>query len=227
MKHKYSYFVFLLLLTAIVICSDFSVFIPALANDTTHYESPQAKDGGIIPNSFADIPAAQSDAAEESDEDVVYYGMNQIKPEDFYRLTPATVKSPGKAGTDYARLEFPDAPAGSVYSDFIEQVITACRFLSQSVCQRVRLGSGILRSGNRHLQLDNCGKLVCGKILRKCLQLFPFIHRSTCGRIQRLYSQPWNELADHRLSAAQLLTGVAGSAQSRRESERVRAFVST
>lgn len=98
-----------------------SMCIPAFAEDTAYHESPRA--AGTISDSYVDVPAAQSDAAEESDEDVVYYGMNQIKPEDFLRLTPATVSKAEEA--DSVRLEFSDALAGSVYSDFMEHAVSA------------------------------------------------------------------------------------------------------
>ncbi len=98
-----------------------STCIPAFAEDTAYHESPRA--AGTISDSYVDVPAAQSDAAEESDEDVVYYGMNQINPEDFLRLTPATVNRVGEA--DSVRLEFSDALAGSVYSDFMEHAVSA------------------------------------------------------------------------------------------------------
>lgn len=109
-----------------------STCIPAFAEDTAYHESPRA--AGTISDSYVDVPAAQSDAAEESDEDVVYYGMNQINPEDFLRLTPATVNRVGEA--DSVRLEFSDALAGSVYSDFMEHAVSAGSSvdLSISVC---------------------------------------------------------------------------------------------
>lgn len=106
-----------------------STCIPAFAEDTAYHESPRA--AGTISDSYVDVPAAQSDAAEESDEDVVYYGMNQIKPEDFLRLTPATVNRVGEA--DSVRLEFSDALAGSVYSDFMEHAVSAGSSVSLSI----------------------------------------------------------------------------------------------
>lgn len=106
-----------------------STCIPAFAEDTAYHESPRA--AGTISDSYVDVPAAQSDAAEESDEDVVYYGMNQIKPEDFLRLTPATVSKVGEA--DSVRLEFSDALAGSVYSDFMEHAVSAGSSVNLSI----------------------------------------------------------------------------------------------
>lgn len=103
----------------------FSVCIPALAEDTVYHESPQATGGGTTSNSYVDVPAVQSGGVEAFGEDVVYYGINQIKPEDFLRLTPTTVPSSESRSANYVRLEFPGALAGSVYSDFIEHVITA------------------------------------------------------------------------------------------------------
>lgn len=106
-----------------------SMCIPAFAEDAAYHESPRV--AGTISDSYVDVPAAQSDAAEESDEDVVYYGMNQIKPEDFLRLTPATVNRVGEA--DSVRLEFSDALAGSVYSDFMEHAVSAGSSVNLSI----------------------------------------------------------------------------------------------
>ncbi len=114
----------------------FSMCIPAFAEDAVYHESPRATEGWPIFDSYVDVPAVQSDAAEESSEDVVYYGINQINPEDILRLTPTTVRSAEGTRASYVRLEFPGALAGSVYSDFIEHVITAgsSANLSISVC---------------------------------------------------------------------------------------------
>lgn len=108
-----------------------SMCIPAFAEDAAHHESPRVV--GTISDSYVDVPAAQSDAAKESGEDVVYYGINQIKPEDFLRLTPTTVRSTRGARASYVRLEFPGALAGSVYSDFIEHVIPAGSSVNLSI----------------------------------------------------------------------------------------------
>lgn len=108
-----------------------STCIPAFAEDAAHHESPRVV--GTISDSYVDVPAAQSDAAKESGEDVVYYGINQIKPEDFLRLTPTTVRSTRGARASYVRLEFPGALAGSVYSDFIEHVIPAGSSVNLSI----------------------------------------------------------------------------------------------
>lgn len=106
-----------------------SMCIPAFAEDAAHHESPRVV--GTISDSYVDVPAAQSDAAKESGEDVVYYGINQIKPEDFLRLTPATVSKAGEA--DSVRLEFSDALAGSVYSDFMEHAVSAGSSVNLSI----------------------------------------------------------------------------------------------
>lgn len=66
------------------------------------------------------IPAFAAEAS--IDENTVYYGINELKPEDFIRVAPATVE---KARASYIRFEFPGAVSNGVYSDFVENVITA------------------------------------------------------------------------------------------------------
>ena len=69
------------------------------------------------------IPASAIENVEAvADDNVVHYGINELNPDDFIYIAPATVQ---RARTSYMRFEFPGAVYNSVYSDFIENVITA------------------------------------------------------------------------------------------------------
>ena len=69
------------------------------------------------------IPASAIENVEAvADDNVVHYGINELNPDDFIYIAPATVQ---RARTSYMRFECPGAVYNSVYSDFIENVITA------------------------------------------------------------------------------------------------------
>ena len=88
--------------------------------DTVYYGKSEIFELNQIPCATAENP--DKNIAMEEDEDTVYYGINELNPEDFIYIAPATVQ---RARASYTRLEFPGAVYNSVYSDFVENVITA------------------------------------------------------------------------------------------------------
>nr|CRY94508.1 hypothetical protein [uncultured prokaryote] len=104
----------------------FSICVPVFAaegaanNDTVYYGESEISAVNQVPYAIVEVP--DEEVAIAAAEDIVYYGINELNPEDFVRVTPAEVQ---KARASYTRFEFPGAVANSVYSDFVENVITA------------------------------------------------------------------------------------------------------
>ena len=103
-----------------------SMCIPAFAaevstdENTVHYGKSEISAVNQVPYAIVEIP--DENTAVAADEDIVYYGINELNPEEFIRVDSATVE---KARASYTRFEFPGAVSNSVYSDFVENVITA------------------------------------------------------------------------------------------------------
>ena len=88
--------------------------------DTVYYAKSEISGMNRASSAIVDIP--EDKIAVTGEEDTVYYGINELKPEDFIRVESAAVE---RARASYTRFEFPGAVSGSVYSDFNENVITA------------------------------------------------------------------------------------------------------
>ena len=98
--------------------------------ETVSYENGAIRidDINALPYTVVDVPD-QSVATASDIEDTVHYGINQLNPDDFLPLTPTPVnvasdETARNTRASYVRLEFPGAVAGSVYSDFVEHVIS-------------------------------------------------------------------------------------------------------
>lgn len=111
----------LLLVTAAL----FSIFIPAYATIANEEDVPQYSNGlstSVICTESAYDP--YNDASMVIDgEDVVYYGKNEIRPEDIIYARPVTVYSANATGRSSTRFEFDGTQQNSIASDFVENII--------------------------------------------------------------------------------------------------------
>ena len=89
-----------------------------------HYAKSEISSISRVPSAVVDIP--EDKVAITGEEDTVYYGINELNPEDFIRVESTPVP---QALTSYNRFEFPGAVSGSVYSDFVEHNVEAGDFL--------------------------------------------------------------------------------------------------
>lgn len=114
---------FAVVLAFVLMCS---MCLPVFAaetftdENTVYYGKSEISTVNQVPYAIVEIPDENTPMA--ADEDIVYYGVNELNPEDFIRVDPATVE---KARASYNRFEFPGAVSNSVYSDFVNNVITA------------------------------------------------------------------------------------------------------
>lgn len=118
-----------------VLCFILALTLPFAASAYSNTEDPVHYSNGTIDSE--NIHVLRSTVVEDnpaqkasSEEDIVYYGINQFNAEDFLPLTSALLRNVnGADGTassaSYIRLEFPGALPNNVYSDFVEYVITA------------------------------------------------------------------------------------------------------
>lgn len=115
-----------LLTFSLVLVLMLSICVPAFASevsaneDTVHYGQSEISTVTKVPYNIIEVP--DDDDVVTADEDIIYYGINELNPEDFVRVTPNTVDM---ARASYLSYDFAGAVSGSVYSDFIEHVITA------------------------------------------------------------------------------------------------------
>lgn len=116
---------------AFILVLAISMSVSALSNtkDTVHY-AKDAIDAGDVHVLSSTVVDDRDIAAAADEEYTVYYGINQFSPEDIPPLTPVPVNNLcSEDGTvsraSYIRLEFPGALAGSIYSDFNENVVGA------------------------------------------------------------------------------------------------------
>lgn len=109
-----------------VLCFILVLTLPFATSAYSNTEDPVHYSNGTINTVVEDKPAQEV----PSEEDTVYYGINQFKEEDFLPLTSAPLHNVnGADGTasraSYIRLEFPGALANNVYTDFVEYTIPA------------------------------------------------------------------------------------------------------
>lgn len=107
-----------------MICAAFACILAVgtLAIPASAIETASSMSIPAITKSLADSSFSLMTGETVADDNVVYYGINELNPDDFIYIAPATVQ---RARTSYIRFEFPGAVYNSVYSDFIENVITA------------------------------------------------------------------------------------------------------
>lgn len=112
----------LLALTLVVVLM-FSLFIPANAAEETAVEvNAGEKEIADMNTVYYREPEVSDDGTADKEEGVVYYGINELNPDDFVKATPHTVNQDRRA---YLAYDFQGAIPGSVYSDFIEHVVYA------------------------------------------------------------------------------------------------------
>lgn len=108
-----------------VIVALFSVFIPAYAAVSNEENVPQYSNGlstSVMCTESA--PALHNDASIAIDgEDVVYYGKNEIQPEDIIYAKPVTVYSANATGRISTRFEFDGTRQNEIASDFVDNII--------------------------------------------------------------------------------------------------------
>lgn len=112
--------IFFLLACAVLLAVPLCV--SATTEDVVHKEGPIAVEN-------PDPVSGQYTALPSESGETVYYGINQIKPEEIIRLDSATVAAEENTSTGsrsvYPRIEFAGALPNNVYSDFADNVITA------------------------------------------------------------------------------------------------------
>lgn len=115
-----------LLAFSLAVILTFSMFTPVFAMgistdaDTEYCGKLDVSGVTALPYTVVDISDLNTARARNA-EDVEYFGVNELNPEEFIRLTPTMVETGRRSGI---RLEFPGALPNSVYSDFIENVMT-------------------------------------------------------------------------------------------------------
>lgn len=108
-----------------VIAALFSIFIPAYATVASEEDVPLYSNG--LTTSVMCTERAydlHNDASVAIDrEDVVYYGKNEIRPEDIIYAKPVTVYSADATGRSSTRFEFAGTQQNEIASDFVDNII--------------------------------------------------------------------------------------------------------
>lgn len=114
---KISVFVLTIVLV-LSMCISASATVASSDEDAVYYGKAELSD--VNQASYTVVEISDENTAMVADEDTVYYGINELNPEDFILVSPETMSN---ARASYIRLEFPNALSGSIYSDFIENII--------------------------------------------------------------------------------------------------------